>query len=106
MESRNASFFENIFLCRIQEGVPSSMKEVEGDNDQVDDQDEEVDEPRRNKRARTAKSFGSNFLTYMLEGEPRTFHEAMTPSESLYGKKQSRVKLTLSYRIILGSWLI
>ena len=62
------------------------MKEVEGDNDhiddQVDDQVEEVDEPRRGKRVRTAKSFGPDFLTYMLEVEPQTFHEAMTSSES------------------------
>ena len=27
-------------------------------------------EPRRNKRARIEKSFGLDFLTYVLEGEP------------------------------------
>ena len=70
------------------------MKEVEGDNDyianqtndhlhdQVDDQVEYVDELRRSKRARTAKSFGPNFLTYMLDGEPRTFHDDMTSPKS------------------------
>ena len=92
MESRNASIFENIFSCCLQEGIQSSMKEVEGDNianqtndhlrDQVDNQAEDVNDLRRSKRARTAKSFGPDFLTYMLEGEPRTFHEAVTSPES------------------------
>ena len=27
-------------------------------------------EPRHSKRAKTSKSFGLNFLTYMLEDEP------------------------------------
>ena len=44
--------------------------------DLVDDQADDVDE------LRTAKSFGSDFLTYMLEGESRTFHEAVTSPES------------------------
>ena len=66
------------------------MKEVGSDNDHIadqtddhlDDQTEDVDKPRRSKRVSTAKSFGTDFLTYMLEGEPRTFHEAVTSSES------------------------
>ena len=29
MESRNASFFENALSCRLQEGIQSSMEEVE-----------------------------------------------------------------------------
>ncbi|XP_028109235.1 uncharacterized protein LOC114307945 [Camellia sinensis] len=64
------------------------MKEVKSDNDhiadqtddhlddQVDDQIEDLNEPRRSKRAKTTKSFDPDFLTYMLEGESRTFHEA------------------------------
>ncbi|XP_028120741.1 uncharacterized protein LOC114318075 [Camellia sinensis] len=51
-ESRNAFFFEDVFPCRTRGDDQSSEKELEGD------QDEEVDEPRRSKRARTAKSFG------------------------------------------------
>ncbi|XP_028081679.1 receptor-like protein 43 [Camellia sinensis] len=89
MESKNASFFENIFPCHLQEGIQNSMKEVEGDNDhivedqtddhlddRVDNQVGDIDEPRRSKRARTAMSFGPNFLTYMLERELRIFHES------------------------------
>ena len=35
-------------------------------------------EPRCNKRAKTSKSFGPNFLTYMLEDEPQSFKEAIS----------------------------
>ena len=45
------------------------------------------DEPKRNKRARTETSFGTDFLTYLLEGEPRTFKEAVSSSEELLWKE-------------------
>ncbi|GJV09906.1 retrovirus-related pol polyprotein from transposon TNT 1-94 [Tanacetum coccineum] len=61
MESRNASFFEN-------------------DNDLQDkrqDQPEEEEvEPRRSKRARTEKSFGPDFVSFMVENEPTSYREA------------------------------
>ena len=76
MESRNASFFKDLFPCRSRE-EPSSLKQVlETINENSEDQDKDSGvEPRSNKRARTKKSFGPNFLTYVLEGEPQTFKE-------------------------------
>ena len=50
------------------------------------DTDGEV-EPRRSKRARTEKSFGPDFLTYMLEGEPQTYKETVSSTESLMWKE-------------------
>ena len=35
------------------------------------------DEPKRGKRTRIEKSFGLDFLTYLLENEPQSFQEAM-----------------------------
>ena len=55
-------------------------------NENSQDQDSEV-EPRRNKKVRTEKSFGLDFLTYVLEGEPRTFKEAVNSTEGLMWKK-------------------
>ena len=55
-------------------------------NENSRDQDGEV-EPRRSKRVRTEKSFGLNFLTYVLEEEPQTFKEAVNSSESLMWKE-------------------
>ena len=37
---------------------------------------------RRSKRARTSKSFGPDFLTYLLVYEPLTFKEVMSSPEA------------------------
>ena len=44
-------------------------------------------EPRHNKRVRTEKSFCPDFLTYVLEGEPQIFKEAVNTIESLMWKE-------------------
>ena len=62
------------------------MLETIHENSQDEDTDGEV-EPRRSKRARTEKSFGPDFLTYMLEGEPQTYKEAVNSKESLMWKE-------------------
>ena len=36
---------------------------------------------RRSKRARIKKSFGPDFLTFLLENEPQSFQEAVTSPE-------------------------
>ena len=88
MESRNASFFEDVFPYGSKEKPSSSKRVLETihENSQDEDTDGEV-EPRRNKRARTEKSFGLDFLTYMLEGEPQTYKEAVNSTESLMWKE-------------------
>ena len=47
-----------------------------------DQNDNESDDPRRSKRVRISKSFGSDFLTYLLENEPQNFKEAMSSPEA------------------------
>ncbi|GKC11271.1 retrovirus-related pol polyprotein from transposon TNT 1-94, partial [Tanacetum coccineum] len=93
MESRNASFFENIFPCLPNETESSSRldDEVVQDKRQRDDNDlhderqdqleEEEVEPRRSKRARTETSFGPDFVSFMVENEPTSYREAITSSE-------------------------
>nr|GEW71530.1 retrotransposon protein, putative, Ty1-copia subclass [Tanacetum cinerariifolium] len=93
MESRNASFFENIFPCLMKEAGSSSRldEEVVQDKRQRDDSDlhderqdqleEEEVEPRRSKRARTEKSFGPDFVSFMVENEPTSYREAVASSE-------------------------
>jgi hypothetical protein len=39
-------------------------------------------EPRRSKRIKTSKTFGPNFLTFMLEDEPQSFKEAICTLEA------------------------
>ncbi|GKD98369.1 retrovirus-related pol polyprotein from transposon TNT 1-94 [Tanacetum coccineum] len=59
IESRNASFFEHILPYERQ-----------------DQTEEEEVEPRRSKRARNEKSFGPDFVSFMVENEPTSYQEA------------------------------
>ncbi|GKE65694.1 retrotransposon protein, putative, ty1-copia subclass, partial [Tanacetum coccineum] len=93
MESQNASFFEYIFPYLSKE-IGSSARlddEVVQDKRQQDDNDlqderqdqtkEEEVEPKRSKRARNEKSFGPDFVSFMVENEPTSYRETVTSSE-------------------------
>ncbi|KAK6148887.1 hypothetical protein DH2020_016412 [Rehmannia glutinosa] len=45
-------------------------------------QSDDEEEPRRSKRTKVSKSFGPDFLTYMLENEPRTIQEVLSSPEA------------------------
>ena len=88
MESRNASFFEDVFPCKSKVEPNSSKRALEiiNENSQDENDNGEV-EPRRSKRASVEKSFGLDFLSYMLEGEPGTYKEAVNSIEGLMWKE-------------------
>jgi len=44
-------------------------------------------EPRRSKIIRTLTSFGQDFFTYLVEGNPNSFKEAIDSSESPFWKE-------------------
>ncbi|GKB58909.1 retrovirus-related pol polyprotein from transposon TNT 1-94 [Tanacetum coccineum] len=82
MESRNASFLEYIFPCLSKETGSSSRLDDKVVQDKRQDQTEEEEvEPRRSKRARNEKSFGPDFVSFMVENEPTSYREAVTSSE-------------------------
>ncbi|KAH7852065.1 hypothetical protein Vadar_020159 [Vaccinium darrowii] len=82
MESINVSFFEHIFPYRSIGESSSVKRTLHPANHSSGDQEKEVDvKPRRSKRARTSTSFGPDFLTYLLESEPRTYKEAVSCPE-------------------------
>ena len=88
MESRNASFFESVFPCKFKVEPNSSKRAFETTNEISQDGNDTIEvEPRCSKRVRVEKSFGQDFLTYMLEGEPQTYKEAMNSTEGLMRKK-------------------
>ena len=88
MESRIASFFEDVFPCKSKVESNSSKRAfvIINENSQDENDNGEV-EPRHSKRARVGKSFGQDFLIYMLEGERRTYKEAMNSIEGLMWKE-------------------
>ena len=95
IESRDASFFENIFPYNI---VYESIDNNKRSRDTISRSDPMEDEPRHSKRQRTSTSFGPDFLTYLLENEPRTFKEAVTSPEAPFWKEaiNSEVESILS----------
>ena len=87
IESREATFFEDIFPYKI---APESRVEkmpLDNTNDDTSiDQEPTILEPRRSKRGRVATSFRLDFLTNLVENEPQTFKEAMSSPEDSYWK--------------------
>lgn len=97
IKSRNASFFENVFLYKDAQ-ERSSLKRTfdivsnnnqeyqDNENQEATEQEPEV-KPRRSKWAKTTKSFGPDFLTSMLENEPQTYKEAVSSLEASFWKE-------------------
>ncbi|CAM8902193.1 unnamed protein product [Rhodiola kirilowii] len=98
MESRNASFFEQVFPYK--EMLPSSPYEIGEDTpemyhqqEEVSEEDTNVGEPRRSKRARIENSFGPEFLTFMVEAGPCTYDEAISSIEGPIWKEAIKSEL-------------
>ncbi|GJR75827.1 pol polyprotein [Tanacetum coccineum] len=71
-------------LIRLDDKVVQDKRQRD-DNDLQDERqdqtEEEEVEPRRSKRARNEKSFGPDFVSFMVENEPTSYREAVTSSE-------------------------
>lgn len=96
IESNEVEFFEDVFPYKEPRTI--SVKRVREDNISTSKVQEEESEPRRSKRARTSKDFGSDFITYLSEYEPQTYKPAMESPEAPYWKEaiQSEVESILS----------
>ncbi|KAK9194952.1 hypothetical protein WN943_003067 [Citrus x changshan-huyou] len=57
------------------------------ENDEASEEEKQEIEVRRSKRARIEKSFGPDFLTYLLESEPQSFKEVVTSAEGTLWKE-------------------
>ncbi|KAK9942775.1 hypothetical protein M0R45_008423 [Rubus argutus] len=93
IESRNAEFFENIFPCKgtqEQNSLKRNYDDANGSNHEGNQEavgNELKVYTRRSKRPKIAKSYGPDFLTYLLENEPQSYKEAMSSPEAPYWKE-------------------
>ena len=78
VEFRDATFFENVFP--INTGIPQ-------DTSSSSSTPSREEEPRRSKRQKVVKDFGSDFITYNVEDQPLTFPHAMDSTESRHCKE-------------------
>ncbi|KAL0313179.1 UNVERIFIED_CONTAM: Retrovirus-related Pol polyprotein from transposon TNT 1-94 [Sesamum radiatum] len=65
---------------------------------------EESDKPRRSKRARVVKDFGSDFVTYNIEDDLVTFKDAMSSSEAKQWKEA--VKSEMDSIVSNRTWVL
>ena len=85
IESDNAEFFENIYPYKKEcESFGEGSKRP---REETKESTCNQENPRRSKRQRTSTSFGPDFVTFLLDNEPRTFKKAMSSSESLLWKE-------------------
>ncbi|KAL0444305.1 UNVERIFIED_CONTAM: hypothetical protein Slati_2153200 [Sesamum latifolium] len=103
VEFRDAVFLEDVFPMKtgihssvslddslISTSIPEhveKMSNVGVNHSNTSLTHEEVDEPRRSKRARVVKNFESDFVTYNIEDDSITFEDAMASSEAKQWKE-------------------
>ena len=65
------------------EHVPTSVDDVESSHDEL----------RRSKRRRKEVSFGDDFYTYLIENEPSSYFEVISPPDALLWKEAIKIEL-------------
>jgi len=81
IEARDAVYFENIFPLKSRIPSGPSITPI-SDIPYSSSAPINNSEPRRSKRTRTLTSFGEDFFTFLVEGDPSSFKEAINSSES------------------------
>ena len=96
MESRDASFFEDIFPMRAAGSTSQSedrhshehslenYTQLEQNDEKSEDEHLVDDAPRRSQRQKIAKSFGDNFIVYLVDDVPKTLPEAYVSHDAEY----------------------
>src|SRR6266542_3722702 len=115
MESNDATVFEDIFpmmLSSSNQEMPSSSSQdlltipeptvsMEHYDNPVEDDNEA---PRRSKRNKIAKSFGDDFIVYLMDDSPSTISEAYASPDADYWKEA--VRSEMDSILANGTWEI
>jgi hypothetical protein len=96
MDSRDATFFDDIFPMR-EDYCSTSQKSLINDEptDMIEHNEQTLvvnlrgdnEISKQSKRQRTAKSFGDNFIVYLMGDTPRTIEEAYSSLDADYWKE-------------------
>lgn len=88
IESRNAVFFKDIFLCKEKEiNLHKRTYNTANRNHQEDGNNQVDEELGCSRRQMTHKTFDLYFLTFLLENYPRTFNEVMSMPKAICWKE-------------------
>ncbi|KAL8108660.1 hypothetical protein AgCh_024935 [Apium graveolens] len=118
VEFRDTTLFEEVFpiktgislgsseddLTHRSSSIPDHVKNMTnmGVDPDSSSTPNEVEEPRRSKRAKVVKDFGSDFITYNVEDEHLTFHQTMDSSKPRHWK--GAVKSEIDSIVSNGTW--
>jgi len=94
MEPRDASFFEKVYTMRsasnnetqiYTQSETTALPEPNSEPVSSDEDNDKVDDaPRRSKRQRIVKSFGDDFIVYLVDNVPKTLPEAYAAPDAEY----------------------
>ena len=97
VESRDALFFEEVYPMRSasnsetqiynQSEIIAPPEPNSGPVSSDEDNDKVDDAPHRSKRQRVVKSFGNDFIVYLVDDVPKTFLEAYASPDAEYWKE-------------------
>ncbi|WVZ61408.1 hypothetical protein U9M48_011287 [Paspalum notatum var. saurae] len=103
MESRDATFFENIFSMKDTPSTSSQESSVphepiihviHAEPSNIENPiDEDIEVTRKSKRERISKSFGDDFIVYLVDDTPRTIKEAYSSQDADYWKEAIRSEM-------------
>nr|AAP54028.1 retrotransposon protein, putative, Ty1-copia subclass [Oryza sativa Japonica Group] len=102
-ESRDAIFFENEFPMKYTPSTSSKETVMPHEhfapiehNDETPEENPEEDnivDTRKSKRQRVAKSFGDDYIVYLVDDTPRTIEEAYSSPDADYWKEAVRSEM-------------
>jgi len=114
MESRDATFFEDIFPMRDMQSTSRQESEITPEPaipmeyyEQTHDENPEEDDEEargRGKRQRTAKTFGDDFFVYLVDDNPTSISEAYASPDADYWK--AAVRSEMDSIMANGTWEI
>jgi hypothetical protein len=92
IESRDATFFEDVFPMKSSSSSSSSQSTnfiLDSPKliDQPHEENDSTEHPRRSKRQRVEKSFGDDFTVYLVDDTPKTLSEAYASTDVEYWKE-------------------
>jgi hypothetical protein len=111
IDSRDATFYEDIFPMREDYYSACQKSIINNDPTEMIENNEQTlvenlwgdnETSKKSKRQRTAKSFGYDFIVYLVDDTPRTIGEAYSSLDADYWKEA--IKSELDSIMSNGTW--
>ena len=120
LESRDATFFENMFPMKDMHSIARISSEIFAESstsvdhseqphvEEVLEKDDNESAPTRSKRQRIEKSFGDDFIVYLVDNTPTSIAEAFASPDADDWKEASKLNIVvlIKFCVLLNSILL